>query len=66
MVYEGRLRDLALLGLESRKLKGDLTVVCNYLIRDYKLEENRPFSGIQSRTTNGKGRTTAWEILVIY
>lgn len=39
MVYEETLRELDFLNLENRKLKGDLTVFYNYLIREYKVNE---------------------------
>ena len=51
--YKDRLRELGLLSLEKRRLKGDLIAAFQYLKGDYKKEGNRFFARVDSDRTRG-------------
>lgn len=47
-IYEKRLRQLALLSLQKRWLRGDFIAVCNYLIRRQREDGVKLFSEVRS------------------
>ena len=53
--YEERLRELGLLSLEKRRLRGELSVAFQYLKGPDKQEAEQPFTRLHSDRTRGNG-----------
>ena len=53
--YEKRLRELGLLSLEKRRLRGDFIVACQYLMGSYKQDGEWRFTRVGSDRTSGSG-----------
>ena len=52
---EDRLKELGLLSLENKILRGDLIPASQYLKRVYKQEGNQLFTRVDSDRTRGNG-----------
>jgi len=61
MTYEERLRDLGLLSLQKRRVRGDLRAACNFLQGGSKEDGERLFSVVTDGRTRSNGLKLQWE-----